>query len=1069
MSTPAAQPSRAAQQRLVDAIAQRRLPEAIALSTELTQSHAEHAFGWHCLAVALELSDRFEEALPPMLRAIALNDQDGQAWSNLAKLYKDLARFDDAIAASHRAIALQPSDLVSHERLLYLLNHIDGHPDPALKHARAFGALMHRLHPVAFTHAQAHRHARLRVGLVSADFRHHPVAYFLQDLLSAWLRLEVDIVLVNLNTQADDLSAKLRACVQSGALGEAAWMDVARLPLAQAAQRVHDAEIDVLVDLAGLSGGHRLPLFAMRPAPVQVNWLGYFGTTGLAEMDAVLVDPYCRPAELAPRFTERLVSLPHSRLCYGHDGLRDAPPVAPLPALERGHVTLACFQNLSKVTPEVMHVWSRILRARPQTHLRLQGRQLGNAPGQDAARQRLTAAGIPSDRLQLHAKNDYVSYLHAHAEVDFIVDTFPFPGGTTTCDALFMGVPTLTLDKPSLIGRQGASMMHNVRLSDWVCDNEDQLVERALYWIDHPEELAALRQRLRTQVQASPLFDTQRFARDWLNTLQSLHDAHWASANTAATTLAIEPPHADQVALSQRFGERAYAEVANTARAWTTRWPDAAIAWKFLGAALDHLGQWPEAASAIQRAIDLQPNDAEAWGNLGKLKKDLGELDAALAIYEHALTLQPDDLLVQQRRLYVLNHLDHAAATSRHDAARRYGAVLQRQYPKRFTHTPRPPRQRLRVGLVSGDFCYHPVGLFLQHVVRALVELPVQLYLYDNTPKRDALTQSLVDSVHGQGAWVDIRRMNDHEAADRIAQDDVDVLLDLSGHTAGNRLAVFAQGPARLQGAWLGYFGTTGVPNMAFILSDAASTPASDQAAFTERIVNLPTTRLCYGHDDLARAPEVNALPALTRGHMTVACFQNLSKLTPEVLRVWARILRASPHTRLRLQSKQLQGDAAQAMWRQRLVEAGVPDAQLALHAPGKLLDYFAAHHEVDLIWDTFPFPGGTTTCEALWMGVPTLTLQGHSMIARQGASLMHAAGLSDWVCADLKTYESQALAWLNRPEALAKLRQGLRERVRHSALFDAPRFARDWLQTLRNLVASSPEQTQGQTQQNHS
>lgn len=455
----------------------------------------------------------------------------------------------------------------------------------------------------------------------------------------------------------------------------------------------------------------------------------------------------------------------------------------------------------------------------------------------------------------------------------------------------------------------------------------------------------------------------------------------------------------------------------------------------------------------MQHAVDLQPSDAEAWGNLGKLRKDLGELDAALAAYERALALQPEDLLVLQRRLYVLNHLDGVAASTRQAAARRYGALLQAQHPRRFAHPPRAMHERLRVGLVSGDFCYHPVGLFLHHVLLALRDLSIDIRLYDNTPKRDAMSQHLVNAVQGNGAWVDIRRMNDPDAAQRIAQDDVDVLLDLSGHTAGNRLAVFAQGPARRQGAWLGYFGSTGVPTMDFILSDATSTPPDDQAAFTERLVCLPHSRLCYGHADLALAPAVNALPALSRGHMTVGCFQNLSKLTPAVLAVWARLLRASPSTRLRLQSKQLRDEAARHHWRQRLLAAGLSDRQLDLHPSGDLKSYFSAHHEVDLIWDCFPFPGGTTTCEALWMGVPTLSLSGHCMIARQGASLLHAAGLDDWICADLAAYEQQALAWLQRPNELAALRQGLRQHVQTSALFDAPRFARDWLQTLREWV----------------
>lgn len=514
-----------------------------------------------------------------------------------------------------------------------------------------------------------------------------------------------------------------------------------------------------------------------------------------------------------------------------------------------------------------------------------------------------------------------------------------------------------------------------------------------------------------------------------------------------------EPPHEAQVALAQALGRGDFERVANAASEWTQRHPQAAIGWKFLGAALDHLGHWREGAQAMQRAVDLAPNDAEAWGNLGKLRKDLGELDAAWAAYEHALTLKPDDWLNQQRRLYVLNHLDGVPPQRRQAAGRQFGACLQSQCPARFKHAPRAPHQPLRVGLVSADLRYHPVGFFLQHVLQALRHQAVAIHLYDNTAQRDAMTQRLADAIHGRGAWVDIRHLDDRAAAERIAQDDLDVLLDLSGHTAGNRLAVFAQRPTRLQGSWLGYFGTTGVATMDFVLSDAVSTPTGDETAFTEALVRLPHTRLCYGHDDLALAPAVNPLPALTRGHMTVGCFQNLSKLSPVVLALWGDLLRASPDTRMRLQSKQLRSAEERAQWRQRLIDAGWPADRVDLHAPGHLRDYFAALAQVDVIWDSFPFPGGTTTCEALWMGVPTLSLRGHSMVARQGASLLHAAGLSDWVCENLEQYREQALHWLNQAPALAALRLNLRAQVTQSPLFDAAAFARDWTQTLQRLA----------------
>jgi protein O-GlcNAc transferase len=285
--------------------------------------------------------------------------------------------------------------------------------------------------------------------------------------------------------------------------------------------------------------------------------------------------------------------------------------------------------------------------------------------------------------------------------------------------------------------------------------------------------------------------------------------------------------------------------------------------------------------------------------------------------------------------------------------------------------------------------------------------------------------------------------LHDEASARLIHADGVHVLLDLAGHTGYNRLPVFAWKPAPVQVSWLGYFATTGMAEMDYLLADRVGVPESQQQNFTETVWYLPDTRLCFTAP--AAAVAVAPLPALQSGHITFGCFQNLSKVGDEVLAAWGKIFAALPGARLRWQSKQL-GDAAVAQQqRSRLREHGIDAARVSLHGSASREAYLAAHAEVDLVLDTFPYPGGTTTCEALWMGVPTVTLAGDTLLSRQGASLLAAAGLDDWVATNVKDYIAKAIAMANDTPKLMTLRKGLREQVNTSPLFDAKRFAKNF------------------------
>jgi predicted O-linked N-acetylglucosamine transferase (SPINDLY family) len=287
---------------------------------------------------------------------------------------------------------------------------------------------------------------------------------------------------------------------------------------------VRNSAVHVLLDLSGHTHND-LALFAWRPAPVQASWLGYWASTGVSQIDYLITDEVGVSDDSPEQFTEKPWRLPHTRLCFTEPGPRDAYPVSPLPALERSHLTLCCFQNLNKINDRVLRVWSAIFRSLPDARLLLQSPQSGDPLSVDPLRRRLAEAGIGPDRVAIAPPAERSKYLKAYGEVDFALDTFPFPGGTTTCEALWMGVPTLTLRGATMLERQGAGMMICAGLPDWVACDEEDYVRRAVTFAGDRQALSRLRQSLRDRVVASPLFDAPRFARHLAEALRGM----WAS------------------------------------------------------------------------------------------------------------------------------------------------------------------------------------------------------------------------------------------------------------------------------------------------------------------------------------------------------------------------------------------------------------------------------------------------------------------------------------------------------------------------------------------------------------
>ncbi|MBK1656076.1 O-linked N-acetylglucosamine transferase, SPINDLY family protein [Allochromatium vinosum] len=479
--------------------------------------------------------------------------------------------------------------------------------------------------------------------------------------------------------------------------------------------------------------------------------------------------------------------------------------------------------------------------------------------------------------------------------------------------------------------------------------------------------------------------------------------------------------------------------------------PDYAEALSNRGNTLRALGRLEEALDAQMRALSIQPERAELHANLGTVLQEQGRAEEALAAYSRAAELKPNDPNIASRWLFLNNFAANENPPRLLSAARHFGELVRhRARPFETWPNLRDPHRPLRIGLVSADFHKHPVGYFLIDVLESLHRLAGErllLHGYAASTIDDALTTRIraccVD-------WSVVTTLSDAALAERIRADGIDILVDLSGHTAYNRLPMFAWKPAPIQVTWLGYFATTGLAEIDYLLADPISVPPEQQGHFSEQIWYLPETRLCFSPPDAA--PAVCSLPAKRNGYITFGSFQNPAKLNDRVLRLWARVLNALPSARLRLQNQLFSDAANRARFERRLHVHGFDTTRIALHGRAPRTEYLAAHAEVDLILDTFPFPGGTTTCEALWMGVPTLTLAGQGLLARQGASLMTAAGLADWVADNEDEYLHKAIAWAHDPASLAELRAGLRAQVARSPLFDTERFARHLESAFRGM-----------------
>ncbi|MGZ3238893.1 MAG: O-linked N-acetylglucosamine transferase family protein [Burkholderiaceae bacterium] len=463
--------------------------------------------------------------------------------------------------------------------------------------------------------------------------------------------------------------------------------------------------------------------------------------------------------------------------------------------------------------------------------------------------------------------------------------------------------------------------------------------------------------------------------------------------------------------------------------------PDLEEAYNNLATLLHKEGHLFEAAALLKTALMRKPDFPEAVNNLGTVHKDLGELDEAVACFRREVTLKPDYHAAYSNLLFALNYAPGLNLDNVYQEHLQFGRRFAMQpSPDKIPHTSR----KLKIGYVSGDFRKHTVTYFIEQVLAQHDRDRFEIICYCNNTADDVTTR-LQRYVDG---WRDIQFMSDQQAAQQIRADGIDILIDLAGHTAHNRLDVFALRPAPVQLSWLGYFNTTGLQSMDYLVSDPVSSPLDDLQRFSETVLRLPHVRLCYQAP--AYAPESSALPAQRNGHITFGSFNLLTKLNDDVIALWSRIMTAVPDSRLLLKSRSFVEPAMQERFIEKFSRHGIARERLILRNHSPHVDMLAEYADMDIALDPFPFNGGLTTCEALWQGVPVLALRGEALIGRQSASFLAALGMDDWIAESKQDYIDRAVKHASNLAVLTKVRAELRERMRRSPICDADRFTRD-------------------------
>ncbi|MBL8826688.1 MAG: tetratricopeptide repeat protein [Planctomycetaceae bacterium] len=460
-------------------------------------------------------------------------------------------------------------------------------------------------------------------------------------------------------------------------------------------------------------------------------------------------------------------------------------------------------------------------------------------------------------------------------------------------------------------------------------------------------------------------------------------------------------------------------------------------------------GEFSQAREWYDRALAIEPNSAETLNKIGTCVMAQGMPSEAIHSFNRALEVDPQYVVAHSNQLFCHLYVPDITLAKLAELHRNYFNWHARPWVERQPrHTNRPePDRRLRVGFVSADLRHHPIGYLLQDTFAHLDPAQLELACYATRSVRDELSEQLRAKTV---LWRDVETLDDDELADVIRRDQIDILIDLAGHTSGGRLLAFARKPAPVQATWMGYPSTTGISAIDYLFSDRCMTPEGYDQHFAERIYRMPDVISSYRLP--TELPPLAPPPSIQNGYVTFGSFNNTSKINPSVIALWSRVLNAVPRSRMFLKFRALNEPAVQERLLGWFAEQGIDRSRLDFEGHSRLPEMLAAYGRVDVALDTLPYTGGTTTILALLMGVPVVTLPGETMAGRQSLSVLTQAGCTQLVATDADDFVKKATTLVADSRRLAELRPVVRRQMQQAPFCDSPRIAGQFTTALRQM-----------------
>ncbi|WP_051533597.1 hypothetical protein [Anaerovibrio sp. RM50] len=876
---------------------------------------------------------------------------------------------------------------------------------------------------------------KIRIGYISPDLRYHVVLRFCWVMLANYDKEHFEVYCYHNNPNEDKYSEEIKTMTDN-------WCNISGMSAKDAAEVIYKDKIDILVDLAGHTSNNPLMVLAYKPAPVQISGIGYFATTGLKTVDYFISDKYL--ASEKECFVEDIITLDHSHFCYAPLG--ELPTTGEAPCVKNGYITFGSFNHVRKVNDEVMKLWADILKAVPKSHLILKCSVFDDEYGYELFVGRLQKFGVDIEseewKNRIELRGFSWDYLEEYGDIDIALDTFPYPGGGTTCDALYMGVPVITFSGNSHGERFGRSLLSNIGLSEFVVDSKQAYFDLAVALAGAGEIINNLHIGLRNMMEKSPLMDRRLYMEE----LESAYCKVWAEY--VAKLPDVESPSVKE-ALNYSF-DCYKAEDYEKAEAWCRQVIKGDIEKKYLVEAtsllsdilqgkLDFVGALEESKHALdllalENDMGTKEFQRRLWTNYASRSYKMGFVDEAVEAYEEAakfvdniygkLNLKGSALLA-----FLCRCEDGEAVKEKLKEIERLMVEIGGSQRETLSHEDR--KNKIHLAYISPDFRQHVMFSFYYTMLHGYDRDKFKVTCISLTEKPDGFTEHLKTLVDN---WIDAPEASWPNLSKQLKKENIDILVDLAGHSADNGLPVFYDGVAKVQISGLGWMESTGLGCVDSLITDKYIDP--DLKNITERPLYL-TSQFCYtGRNDVA-VPK--GTPCKEKGYVTFGVFNHYCKWTDEMLLAWKEILEKVPDSRLLLKCQILVSQSARDLVLDRLNKLGLDTGRIILEPATNT--YMNRYLDVDIALDTYPYPGGGTTCDALYMGVPVVSRYGERRGSRFGLSILNNTGLGELAVSNVRDYIDRAVGLAGDVELLDVLHKNLRSMMQSHPIMDSKKY----------------------------